>query len=329
MALGSNEEFFLRGVVVNAGCFRYNVSMISRYPYRDITWVDMESPTHEEVRSIMEEFSIHPIVADELIAPSLRPKVDLHDGYIYLILHFPALRHSHKSRAQEVDFIIGKKYLITVRYELLDPLHKFSKVFEVNSILDKSDIGEHAGFLFFYMMRKLYGSLSHELAIIGDSLRGVEEQIFKGNERAMVRGLSVIHRDILEFHRALRMHKGILSSLESACIKFFGDEFKHYMENMVGEYLKVEEMLQDQKEVLSDLRTTNDSLLSTKTNEIMKVLTATTFLMLPATLVGQVFGMNTEHTPILGSPYDFYIIVGIMLFIAGTTYVVFKVKKWL
>lgn len=303
--------------------------MISRYKYHQLTWVDMESPTNDEVRQIMEEFDIHPIAADELLGPSLRPKVDHYENFIYLILHFPAIRHTHESRSQEVDFIIGKQFLITVRYEMLDPLHKFSKVFEVNSILDRSEIGEHAGFLFFYMIRKIYSSLGHELSIIGDTLTSVEERIFRGEERAMVAELSVIHRDLLEFHRALRMHRGVLQSFSIASNSFFGEKFVHYNENIVGEFLKVEEMLQDQKEILNDLRSTNDSLLTTKTNEIMKVLTATTFLMLPANLIGALFGMNTHDTPIIGAHYDFWIVSGIMFGVAFTTFVYFKFKKWI
>jgi len=303
--------------------------MIARYKYRDLEWIDIESPTHEEVRKIMEEFDIHPVVADELLAPSLRPRVDHYEHFIYLILHFPAIRHTHKSKAQEVDFIIGKKFLITVRYELLDPLHKFSKVFEVNSILDKSEIGEHAGYLFFYMMRKIYASLGHELAMISSLLKEVEDHVFNGEEREMVEKLSQVNRELLEFHRALRMHKGTLASLAIACEEFFGKDFRHYVENISGEYFKVEELLEDQKDVLSNLRSTNDSLLSTKTNEAMKVLTATAFLMLPATLIGQLFGMNTDSTPILGTPYDFWIIIGIMFVVALTTLMVFKSKKWL
>lgn len=303
--------------------------MISRYKYRELVWVDMESPTNEEVRAIMEEFDIHPIAADELLGPSLRPKVDHYENFIYLILHFPAIRHSHQTKSQEVDFLIGKKFLITVRYELLDPLHKFSKVFEVNSILDKSEIGEHAGYLFFYMIRKIYSALGHELSIIGDTLASIEERIFAGQEREMVEELSKIHRDLLEFHRALRMHRGVLQSLSIASQEFFGKKFVHYTENIVGEYLKVEEMLQDQKEVLNDLRSTNDSLLTTKTNEIMKVLTATTFIILPATLIGQVFGMNTLYTPFVGMEYDFYVVLIIMILVALTTFAIFKVKKWI
>ena len=303
--------------------------MISRYKYHELTWVDMESPSHDEVRQIMEEFDIHPIIADELLTPSLRPKVDHYENLIYLILHFPAIRHSHKNSTQEVDFIIGKKFLITVRYELLDPLHKFSKVFEVNSILDKSDIGEHAGYLFFYMIRKIYASLGHELTIIGESLREVEDRIFNNEERQMVEQLSVINRDLLEFRRALRMHKPVLNSLGVACENFFGADFRHYTDNIIGEYLKIDELLDDQKEILNDLRETNNSLLSTKTNEVMKLLTIMTFIMFPANLIGQLFGMNATHIPIIGMRYDFWIIVGLMGSVAGMTFFLFKHKKWL
>lgn len=289
----------------------------------------MESPSHDEVRQIMEEFDIHPIIADELLAPSLRPKVDHYENLIYLILHFPAIRHTHKNSTQEVDFIIGKKFLITVRYELLDPLHKFSKVFEVNSILDKSDIGEHAGFLFFYMIRKIYSSLAHELGIIGESLREVEDRIFNGEERKMVEHLSVIHRDLLEFRRALRMHKPVLQSLGIACENFFGQDFRHYTDNIMGEYLKVDELLDDQKEILSDLRETNNSLLSTKTTEIMKLLTIMTFVMFPASLISSIFGMNAVHMPIIGAKFDFWMILTLMGSVAASTFIFFRHKKWL
>ncbi len=303
--------------------------MISRNKYRDLVWIDAERPTHEEIRELMSEFDIHPIVADELLTPSLRPKVDRYENFIYLILHFPAIRHSHSNTTQEVDFIIGHKFIITVRYELLDPLHKFSKVFEVNSILDKSDIGQHAGFLFFYMIRKIYSSLGHELSIIGERLKEVEERIFKGQEQAMVIELSVVHRDLLSFHRALRLHKPVLASLGTSCETFFGTEFRHYTDNIVGEYYKVEEMLEDQKEVLNELRSTNDSLLTTKINQIMKILTMMSFLILPATLIGQIFALSVPGVPFQEIGNGFWVVIGIMCAVMAITFLYFVKRKWL
>src|SRR3989339_963539 len=204
--------------------------MISRYTYKDLVWVDMESPSNEEVRQIMEEFSLSPLIGNELLTPSVRSKVDMYEDFIYLILHFPTISHKHgKHDEQEVDFVIGKKFIITTHYEVIDPLHEFSKVFEVNSILDKSTMGLHGGFVFFYIMRELYQSLTHELDHIDDRLEAAEGKIFTGEESSMVEKLSLIHRDLLNFKQAVRYHRDVLESFELAGRRMFGQDFDYYM----------------------------------------------------------------------------------------------------
>jgi len=239
-----------------------------------MNWIDLEAPTKDDVRSIMKEFSIHPIVANELLSPTRRPKVDLYNNHIYLILHFPAFQHRHgTSTEQEVDFIIGKNFIITTHYEMIDPLHEFSKVFEVNSIIDKSHMGSHAGFLFYYIVKELYKSLEIELDNINDALEKIEEQIFEGKEKDMVEELSKVNRDLLNFKQSIRLHKEVLASLEKAGLSFFGDSFSYYLRAITGEYYKIASAMEGNRETLSELRETNDSLLTTKQNETMKILT--------------------------------------------------------
>ncbi|MDP3726382.1 MAG: CorA family divalent cation transporter, partial [bacterium] len=85
--------------------------MVSKKICGDITWIDVESPTKEEIRGITEEYAIHPLIAEELCSPTLRPKVDVYSNFIYLILHFPTISHSHDGNTEyEIDFIIGKKF---------------------------------------------------------------------------------------------------------------------------------------------------------------------------------------------------------------------------
>jgi len=303
--------------------------MIARHTFRDLLWVDLEKPTHEEVRSLMEEFDIHPIVADELISPSTQPKVEHYENFLYLILHFPTSRHASDHKLQEVDFIIGKKFLITVRYEAIDPLHKFTKVFEVNSILDKSDFGEHAGYLFYYMIRKLYDSLLHEIDAMGDQLDKVEDRIFGGEERRMVEELSRLNRNILLFRRALRLHGTTLGSLRVASEEFFGIKFRHHVESVISEYRKVEDALDHQKELLNDLRETNSSLLTTKTNESIKALTTLNALILPASLISWIFAIDAHDMPIRGVLGDFWFILGIMIFVSIANFSYLRYRKWI
>lgn len=309
----------------------YNiVNMISIYKHKHLTWVDVESPTPEEVRGLMETYNIDPLVGDELLLPTLKPKVDTFSNFIYLILHFPAFKHTHSGNInQEIDFIIGKDFLITTRYDIVDPLHKFSKVFEVNSVLDKSDIGDHAGFLFFYMVRKLYKSLEHEIEFIEDSLEIIEEDIFEGKEKEMVMALSNVSRDLLNLKQALDPHQEILTSFSDAGRVFFGDNFSNHLSSIMGEYYRVKNSVLTHNESLHELRETNNSLLSTKQNEVMKILTIMAFVTFPLSLFASIFGMNTSYLPIVGGPNDFWIITGGMLMATILFFTYFKKKKWL
>lgn len=305
--------------------------MINRYKHRKLVWIDLESPTSDEVRKISDEYNIHPLVARELTSPSDRAKVELHHNFIYLILHFPELHHGHSGvgKKKEVDFIIGKNFIITTRFDSVDPLHSFSKVFEVNSILDKSHLGDHAGFIFFYMIRKLYESLAHELEFMQNSVERIEESIFNGEEREMVRQLSIISRALLDLKRATSMHQEILESFQLAGRKFFGESFAYHLRAIMGEYCKVANAIDNQTEFVKELRDTNDSLLDTKQNEIMKTLTILAFVFLPISFIAAIYSMNTIYLPIVGTKGDFFIIIAIMLLIVLSIIAIFKRKKWL
>lgn len=304
--------------------------MIKRYTYKELVWIDLESPTQAEVREIMEEFRIHPLIAEELLTPTLKPKVDPYEEYIYLILHFPALKHTHKNgRNQEVDFIVGKDFIITARYDTVDALHKFSKVFEVNSVIDKGDMGEHAGFIFFYMIRKLYRSIEHELEYLADEREDVEDKIFAGKEKAMVYEISRLTRSSLDLKQALSSHGEILSSFESVGAEFFGGKFSSHLHSIIGEYYRVHTHIENELDDLRELRETNNSLLSTKQNEVMKILTIMAFVTFPLSLIATIFGMNTNNIPIVGHPYDFWMVIGLMVLLTAIFFWFFKYKKWL
>lgn len=306
--------------------------MLIENSYKSLSWVDVKTPTSEEARQLIDEYGIHPRVAEEILSPTTKPKLDVYDDYVYLVLHFPAIRHTHSNeRNQEVDFILGKKFLITVHYDTVDSLHKFATEFEVNSITAHKQKGvrPHAGFIFYSMIGKLYHSLQNELDYIESRLQQIEDNVFTGKERLMVRALSESSRNLLDMEQTIEGHERALKDLLNEGQRLFGDTFIHELQDILHYYHTVYGRIKDQREFLAELRTTNDSLLSTKQNETTKVLTLFAALTLPLSLLAAIFGMNTHATPFIGHPADFWIVIGLMVLLTGLLFAFLKYKKWL
>ena len=300
-----------------------------RHEERGLTWVDAVAPTPQEVRALMDEFDIAPSVAQELLSASYKSKVERCGDTAYLILHFPTIRSGLNRRPeQEIDFVIGKKFLITARYENIDPLHAFARAFEAGALLGRNHAA-HGGHLFASMAQNLYRSLIGECDLMRSRLEEIEAHIFKGDERRMVSELSHAARALHDFSRALGPHKEMLASLEPAGARLWGQEFAYYLREVEGVRARVEHELAGLRDSLRELRATNDSLLNTKQNEIMKTLTIMAFVTFPLTLISSVFGMNTANIPIVGSAYDFWVVIGIMATLATVFFIYFRHKKWL
>lgn len=309
--------------------------MTKKFNYQGLTWVDLSSPTKEEVEALAAEYHLHPLTATELLNPSMRSRVDAYENYIYLILHFPTCEwcrngaNTEPNDTAEVDFIIGEKFLITTHYEPQPILEEFSQILDIKPVGYRTRGRLHAGHLFFTIIRELYQSLEYGLDFINTSLKHAEANIFIGREKEMVKVLSDINRELLDFRWALKGHSDVLTSFEAAGRDFFTETFTYYLRAIHGEYEKIWNMLESSRETWSDLRSTNESLLSIKTNETMKTLTVMAFITLPLTLLGQIFGMSLEFIPLGKHPFAFWIILTLMAILAVIMITIVRTKKWL
>lgn len=307
--------------------------MINTYKKSDEVWIDLDNGTPKEIHDLMDQYSIHPFVAKELSSVTPRPRIEFHDQYIYCILHFPAWKHTHSKDDvnQEVDFIIGKDVLITARYDTIDSIHKFAKEVEVEEILDKKGdrTYEHSHKIFMGLLRSLYGGLFEELAYIEDTTKNITGQIFHGKEREMVVSISEITRTLLDFKRVIDLHHEILETMKHRGQEIFGEHFGLEMESIIVDYQKLDSSIRSSLEMLRELRDTNNSLLTTKQNEIVKQLTVLGFVILPLNLIAWLFAMRVDGLPFLNNPNGFYIVLVLMLASASIALVYAKSKHWL
>jgi magnesium transporter len=304
--------------------------MVERKIIDGIEWIDCESPTAVELDSLVREFDIDPFVREELSLPTLHPFVIPFSHYLYLILHFPVSEHSHARRGhQEIDCIVGKDFLITVRYDAVDELHHFHKVLETEAILDREPEFRHAGELFVRIMTRLYGGVVDELMYLGSKLESIEERLFDGDEKRILKEVSLVARTLLSFRQALRTHEEPLESFIEHGTTFFGKHFTVLAQGLLGEGYRIRRLVESHVETVRELRETNSGLLYSKQNEVIKVLTIMTFVCFPLSLIATIFGMSTKHTPIIGFENDFWIIVGLMGVATLIFFLFFRWQKWL
>jgi magnesium transporter len=305
--------------------------MISKYKLHNETWVDLDHGTAEEIKSVVDEYGIHPFVGRDMESETLRPRIEFHDGYIYCILHFPVRKHTHSagSKSQEVDFVVGRNVLITSRYDTIDALHKLGKTAEVEEILKDGQKKNTPASLFSRMLGELYGSVYEELEAVENTTEEITSQIFGGRERDMVAAISEMTRSLLDFKKTLESHHEILESLHHHGRSIFGDDFGRHMETVMLEYLKLISSLKGELERLHELRDTNNSLLSSKQSETMRQLTVISFVILPLELIAFIFAMRTEGMPIVSNPNGFWIVIGIMVAAAAITVTWARSRNWM
>ncbi len=200
---------------------------------------------------------------------------------------------------------------------------------ETEVIIDNEPEIKHAGELLYKIIMKLYAGVFHELDYQKDVIKRIEDEMFKGKEKEMVFEISKVSTILRNFNILLETHHAVLESFDRQSEALLGKEFSMYSKALIGEHSRTQTTTNSYLQMAAGLRETNNSLLTTKQNEVMKVLTIMAFVTFPLSLIAGIFGMNTQYIPIVGQPNDFWIIIGIMFAFTTLFFSYFLYKKWL
>ena len=306
--------------------------MLQQYKYKDYTWINISKPTKKDIKYLEDSFHFHPLVLRELEKPSSRAHVDHWQDYLYFVYHTPEFEDKlRSSQPREIDFLITRNYLITVHYENIEILDEIIKKCKSDSRNLHFYMGEGPGYLLYRIIEASIRLSLRQLSHIEEKISKIEKAVFseKPSEVEKVKDISFVKRDILNFQLISRPHQKLLQSLFLEGNKFFGRKFKIFFSSLEQDHLKVADSLQNYRDIIESLETTNSNLVSVKINDVMKIFTILAFVTFPLTLFTSMFGMNTANTPIIGSAYDFWKIVIVMTLLTIIMFAFFKRKKWI
>jgi len=293
------------------------------------SWIDIQKPTKDDIQQIRKRFDLHPILAEDLLTPTLRPKAVEYGNALYLVIHVPLYNTEARSTyPAEVDFIIADSVLITCHDLDIYQISEFIKELEQNKKDKMYHKDDSAGALLYYLLEMLLESCFPKLDHISKKLENIEKEIFAGNEKDMVFEISVVKRDILNFRRTMKPQRTVVESLGLRTYRLVDVQLRPYFQDLVSTNIRIWNSLENAKETIESLEATNNSLLSNKLDMTMKILTIFSAVMLPLTVYSNILAMSAS-IPFGNHPYGFWIHISIMLFLAITTITFFKIKKWL
>lgn len=305
--------------------------MIHRYEHNQTTWLEVISPTSDEVRELVAECGIPLEFAADLTTTTPKTEVHARKGFFKITLDFPVVKRTDVSRPHEIKFLVTKTHFVTIRFEDIEAVDRFTKEYEVLCMLGNSGKKQlRTDLLFLTMLDYLYVAMHAKLDYVESKLKDIEEQIFDGHEKEMVFELSQVSRRLITFRQTIGAHENALEKLDEAIYTAFNKLDKPKIEQLQHHYRSLNRHLHALTSVLDDLKDTNAALLNTKQNEIMKILTILAFTTFPLTLLASLFGMNaTASMPLVGEPYDFWIIFSAMVVLSVLSFVYFWHKRWI
>jgi magnesium transporter len=295
---------------------------------KTVTWIDMLEPTEADERALLDVFHFHPLTIEDCRETRNYPKVEEFPGYLYFIVHgVRADTSPDHFNTIELDGFLGKNYVITYHHE------KFRSIDNIKQLLQTSPAVCQRGstFLLYQILDQIVDYYSPVLDDFDERIDTLEDDIFtlKSPTNVILEEIMDLKRGVLRLRRIsakqkeviLRMSRGEFPLIEPQILPFYRDIHDH-----IG---RVTDLAENYRDLISGTMEAYLSVVSNRMNEIMKVLTIFSAIMLPLTFIAGVYGMNFDNMPELHSRLGYYVVWVIMLVVALGMLALFWRRGWI
>jgi magnesium transporter len=295
-----------------------------------LRWVNIERPSPLECAWLEEHFPFHALDLEDVLSRNQRPKIDEYPDYLFIVLHFPVFdRTVGRLNAGELDIFVGPDYLVTLPNQPFQPVEYLFERCRAKEELREQHFSKGPGYLLYRIVDDSFDYCFPMLRKIGNKLDVIEDDIFEGRAQEVVRDISNAKQEIINFRKVIRPQRTVLRDLENLKHRFAREgDLEIYFDDIVDAHERIWDMLENYKEVVEALEDTNESVISHRVNDILRVLTVISVILLPLTLVASIFGMNVR-VPGQGSIAAFWIVIAAMIGMLGGLLFVFRRRGWL
>jgi len=288
-----------------------------------LIWVDVVDPGEADLACVQEEFDLHPLAMEDIRERHQRAKLEHYPSHSFIVAYSGGL--------QEVNLFIGPSWLVTVRESDTQ-----GEPWPIDGVLGRYGRArpEHGmvGFLLYVILDELVDGYFAATDEIEDGLERLEERIFAEElpeERSIQQELFGSRRNLMKFRRAVVPLRDVVASLMRREADWVDETTATHLQDVFDHILRAIDQLDAQRELLGNAVDAHLAVVSNRMNAVMKTMTSGGAILLGATLVAGVYGMNFEHMPELGWLLGYPFALAVMATISIWGFVYFKRKGWL
>ncbi len=294
-----------------------------------LTWIHLDRPHPAATDALSERFGWHALDVEDVLSKRQRPKVDEYPDYLFSVLHFPVYDKAiQRLNAAELDVFLGADYLVTLPNVELLPVTRLFRRCEEDEELRAELFAKGSGRLLYEVLDDLFDYCFPILDKIGHKLDTVEDAMFEERAEDVVRDISNVKQEIISYRKIIKPERATLRLLERRVERFLPEELDLYFDDIVDASERIWDLLDNYKEVVEALEDTNESVISHRQNDVLRVLTVFSAVVLPLTLITGIFGMNVDF-PGNGGAAAFWIVAGTMVAVMLALLGFFRYKRWL
>ncbi len=294
-----------------------------------LRWINIERPGAIDRAWLEEHFEFHPLDYEDVASRNQRPKIDEYPEYLFIVLHFPVFDKAvGRLNAAELDIFVGPDFLITLPNRAIPPVDYLFERCATSEEVRESLMSKGPGYLLYKIVDDSFDYCFPMLRKMGNKLERIEEDIFLGRSEEVVRDISNAKQEIINFRKIIRPERVVLRDLERTKQRYMAEDMDIYFDDIVDASERIWDMLENYKEVVEALEDTNESVLAHRVNDVLRVLTSFSVVILPLTLIASIWGMNVG-VPGEGSSTSFWIIVASMVALLAAMLGTFRKRGWL
>ncbi len=293
-----------------------------------VTWINVYGIHDVElIEALARHFRLHPLTTEDIVNANQRPKAEDFEGYLFAALRM--LTYDARLNAVEsenVSLVIGDGYLISFQEregDVLDPLRERIRTGKGMVRSAKS------AYLAYRIMDSVVDEYFVVIEKLGDHIEELDDLILADPDTDQMRELHRLKREILFLRKAVWPLREEIAAIEKSESKLIGSQARLYLRDLYDHTIQIIDMIETYRDIIGGMHDTFLSSLSNRMNEVMKVLTIIATIFIPLTFIAGIYGMNFEFMPELKWPAGYFLVLGLMVVIAGGMLAFFRKKRWL